>query len=534
MSQLPASIGRYEIRGELGRGMMGIVYEAHDPALGRDIALKAIELAFSVTAEEREAFEKRFLTEARVAAALSHPGIVVVHDVGRDAQTGTLFMALERLHGRTLDRVIAERGALPWREAIAIIARVARALHHAHAKGVIHRDVKPANVMILPSGELKVMDFGIAKLDTGQLTAAGQFFGTPLYMSPEQARSGKLDARSDQFSLGALLYELLTGRKAFAGESVTQVLLLVVSRDPPPLRLPGLPESLPYAVARCLAKDPSDRYPDCDALAEDLEDLQAGNTPRHRPAGAPPTAAGGTVVSPQAARATGSDAGSAIPDLAAALEGLVSPTAAPQTPSRPAVAAHSPPGPSTPAPTQQGRLPGSAFLPYVVAAVGLLVAALLLASRGSRAPDSTPSRSARQDPTAAEQGEPASARLRSSAPAPTPLPPRPDVARLAVSFEHSLKQGSLQVCVDDEVVIEQALDSRVTRKVLSVRFRKGSLTDSLDLAPGKHEVRVRVAWDDNVKTESIWANFEPGKVRTLKARLGGFAGIRTGLSLEWQ
>ena len=533
MTDPPASVGRYEIRGELGRGMMGIVYEAHDPALGRDIALKTIQLAFSVTPEERVAFEKRFLTEARVAAALSHPGIVVVHDVGRDGETGTLFMALERLQGRTLDRVIAERGTLPWREAIAIIARVARALHHAHAKGVIHRDVKPANVMILPSGELKVMDFGIAKLDTGQLTAAGQFFGTPLYMSPEQARAGKLDARSDQFSLGALLYELLTGQKAFAGETVTQIIVKVVSRDPPPLRLPGLPDSLPYVVARCLAKDPTDRYPDCAALAEDLDDLETGHSPRHRPVAALPAAAGGTVVSPQGASLSGSGADSAIPDLAAALEGLVSPTAGSQASGRPAVAAASRPRPLVPAPAPQaGGLLGSPFLPYVVAAAGLLVAVLLLASRGSRAPDSTPSRSLREDPSAAEPREPAGTPSRSSPPAPPPPPP--DVARLAVSFEHSLKHGSLQVSVDDEVVIEQALDSRVTRKVLSLRFRKGSLTNTLDLEPGKHEVRLRVEWDDNVKAESIWANFEPGKVRTLKARLGGFAGIRTGLSLEWQ
>jgi len=513
VTHLPASVGRYEIRGELGRGMMGIVYEAHDPALGRDIALKAIQLAFSVTSEEREAFEKRFLTEARVAAALSHPGIVVVHDVGRDPETGTLFMALERLQGRTLDRVIAERGPLPWREAATIIARVARALHHAHAKGVIHRDVKPANVMILPSGDLKVMDFGIAKLETSQLTAAGQFFGTPLYMSPEQARSGKLDARSDQFSLGSLLYELLTGQKAFAGENVTQIIVRVVSRDPPPFQLPGLPDGLPYVLARCLAKEPPDRYPDCNALAEDLEDLQAGQPPRHRPTWAPPAGASGTVVAARTAPAAGNGTESAIPDLAAALEGLVSPTAVPDVSSQPAVATHARSAPSAPAQAQPGRPPGSPLLPYFVAAAVLLVVVFLLAPRGSRSPESTPSGA--------------------TEPAPT-LPPAADVARLAISFEHSLKKGSLQVSVDDEVVIEQTLDSRVTRKVLSLRFRKGALNDTLDLAPGKHEVRVRVAWDDNVKAESIWANFEPGKVRTLKARLSGFAGIRTSLSLEWE
>lgn len=139
----PETIGRYRIQGELGRGMMGVVYEAHDPALGRTIALKTIELAFAVSAEERQSFEQRFFVEARVAAGLSHPGIVVVHDVGRDAESGLLFIALEYLPGRTLAEVI--RGGTPteWREALRITAAVAQALHHAHAKGVVHREVPP-------------------------------------------------------------------------------------------------------------------------------------------------------------------------------------------------------------------------------------------------------------------------------------------------------------------------------------------------------------------------------------------------------
>jgi serine/threonine-protein kinase len=152
---LPRAIGRYEIRRELGRGMMGIVYEALDPALGRTIALKTIQLTFSLKPEERETFEQRFLVEARTAARLSHPGIVVVHDVGRDPETGMLYMALEHLKGRTLGEILREATLTDLREGLRIIGRIADALHHAHSEKVIHRDIKPANIMILPSGGAK-------------------------------------------------------------------------------------------------------------------------------------------------------------------------------------------------------------------------------------------------------------------------------------------------------------------------------------------------------------------------------------------
>src|SRR5688572_11159369 len=171
---LPKKIARYEIRAELGRGMMGVVYEAFDPDLDRTIALKTIQLAFAASDEEREVFEKRFFAEARAAARLSHPGIVVVHDVGRDPDTGTLYIALERLQGRTLADVIRNDAPVPWREALRLVGTVAEVLHHAHGQGVVHRDVKPANIMVLPTGEPKIMDFGIAKVEAAQLTAAGQ------------------------------------------------------------------------------------------------------------------------------------------------------------------------------------------------------------------------------------------------------------------------------------------------------------------------------------------------------------------------
>ena len=153
----PSALGRYEIRGEIGRGMMGVVYEAVDPALGRTVALKVIHLSFPVTPEEASTFEQRFLSEARIAGRLSHPGIVVVHDAGRDAATGTLFIAMERLEGRTLAQSKTEEPR-DWREVLRLGTRLAEALHHAHSAGVVHRDVKPANVMVLASGEPGVED----------------------------------------------------------------------------------------------------------------------------------------------------------------------------------------------------------------------------------------------------------------------------------------------------------------------------------------------------------------------------------------
>ncbi len=282
---LPIRIGRYEIRRELGHGMMGVVYEAWDPALGRSIALKTIQLAFPLTAQERETFEQRFLAEARTAARLSHPGIVIVHDVGRDPETGTLYIALEHLKGRTLAAIIKEGPPWDWRDALRTLGRVAEALHHAHSQGVLHRDIKPANIMVLPSGEPKIMDFGIAKIETARikLTIAGQFFGTPLYMSPEQALGQKLDARTDLFSVGAIAYTLLTGKLAFGAENVMKIIRRVVAEDPPPPSqlVRDLPVEVDYLLARSLAKSPTDRYTDGKAMAEDIEDILAGRTPRH-------------------------------------------------------------------------------------------------------------------------------------------------------------------------------------------------------------------------------------------------------------
>ncbi|MBK7661715.1 MAG: serine/threonine protein kinase [Betaproteobacteria bacterium] len=211
--RLPESFGRFVVIEEIGHGAMGVVYRARDPMIDRVVAIKTITLAG--TEEERAHFEARFQQEARAAGGLSHPAIVTIFDYGREGDTA--FMAMEVLEGRELRDLIRE-GGIPPAEAVEIAARVAEALAFAHERGVVHRDVKPGNIMVLADGRVKIMDFGIARLDApGVKTATGLLLGSPRYMAPEQAAGESFDGRADVFSLGVVLYEMLTGAAPFSG-----------------------------------------------------------------------------------------------------------------------------------------------------------------------------------------------------------------------------------------------------------------------------------------------------------------------------
>jgi protein kinase-like protein/type III secretion system (T3SS) inner membrane Yop/YscD-like protein len=212
-------------------------------------------------------------------------------------------MALEYLRGKTLEAVLREGVALDWRQSLVTVSRLADALHHAHRNRIIHRDIKPANVMVLGSGEPKLMDFGVAKLEASQLTMGGQVFGSPSYMSPEQAAGERVDERTDIFSLGSVAYELLTGQRAFPGKDVASIVMRLASEDPPPPSrvLAGLPMAVDAVLARALAKSREKRYANAKALAEDLEDLLAGRAPRHAgPAGPATMVATGGRATPAA------------------------------------------------------------------------------------------------------------------------------------------------------------------------------------------------------------------------------------------
>jgi serine/threonine-protein kinase len=264
---------RYEVRQRLGAGAFGEVYRAHDRVLNREVAIKRIRLDAFADPGQLEDVKKRFLREAQVAARLRHPNIVTTHDIVSTPTSS--FIVMELVGGATLQARMAERGRLSFEEALAVVEQVGAALDHAHAAGVVHRDVKPANVMIEPSGVAKVMDFGIAKEAGGNLTATGLVMGTPSYMSPEQARGEAVDARSDLFSLGCVAYECLTGRRPFEASSVASILVRVLTEDPPPAdeAALGLPPGTAAALRRATAKDPAARFPSAGAMIEALRAL---------------------------------------------------------------------------------------------------------------------------------------------------------------------------------------------------------------------------------------------------------------------
>ena len=264
----PEKFGRYEVLKELGRGAMGIVYLANDTELGRKVAIKMISL--TGTAHERDAHEQRFRQEARAAGSLSHPSIITVYDVGREGDIA--FIAMEMVEGRELRELIAA-GTVTPSQAVELVALVADGLAFAHEHGVIHRDIKPGNIMVLADGRVKVMDFGIARLQQPTVkTQTGVLLGSPQYMSPEQVSGTEVDGRADIFSLGVVLYEMVTGLKPFDAVDLSQVLFWVVNMPakPPSERRPGLPPVVDYIVARALKKKPDERYASAAEFAADL------------------------------------------------------------------------------------------------------------------------------------------------------------------------------------------------------------------------------------------------------------------------
>ncbi|MDQ3024951.1 MAG: serine/threonine protein kinase [Pseudomonadota bacterium] len=264
----PEKFGRYLVLKELGRGAMGIVYLAEDTELSRKVAVKMISLTGGKA--ERDAHEARFRQEARAAGGISHPSIITIYDVGREGDIA--FIAMELVEGRELRELIRD-GSLNPSQAIELAALVADGLAYAHERGVIHRDVKPGNIMVLGDGRVKVMDFGIARLQQPTVkTQTGVLLGSPQYMSPEQISGNEVDGRADIFSLGVVLYEMLTGLKPFDATDLSQVLFWVVNMPAkaPSERLPGLPAVVDYIIARALKKKPEERYASAAEFAADL------------------------------------------------------------------------------------------------------------------------------------------------------------------------------------------------------------------------------------------------------------------------
>jgi len=464
------AIGRYELRREIGRGNMGVVYEAYDPRLERTVALKTIRLGFDASPEELEAFEWRFVGEARIAARLSHPGIVTIHDVGQDPGTGDLYIAMEHLVGATLAETLSSGFAFPWREALRVTREVALALHYAHERGVVHRDLKPANVMVLATGQPKIMDFGVARLQDGgvHLTAAGQSVGTPLYASPEQALGEAVDGRADIFSLGAVAYTLLTGSPAFAADSVAGVIARVIGAEPaPPSSLVGhIPPAVDRVIARALAKSPAARYPNGAEFAAAI-DAVLGRTAE--PAAGPvlPGKVDDTLAAPGRDAALRSHARRRLP-----------------TPGRRASA--------------------------IAVLAALAVAAAVALSR--------------YGPIAAP-GAAAAGLLQPS------RPPAVEKGAVAVRFERLPRDASIRVWVD-RVLVSDGRPREAADGKAAVALLGPEAAEALGVDAGGHDVEVEVAWAGRRLRSRVWGQVRAGATRRLRASVGGL--LRKSLSLEWE
>jgi serine/threonine protein kinase len=263
-------IGKYRIVERIGRGGMGMIFKAHDPVLDRQVALKVISPEVEVTDELRT----RFFREAQACARLNHPNIVTVYDMGEDE--GRLFIVMELLEGQELRRLIAPGSPLTLEEKVSVMTQACAGLHFAHQKGIVHRDIKPGNIFLLPNGLVKILDFGIAHMNTTDgLTRTGLILGTLRYISPEQV-SGRADFRSDMFSLGSVFYELLALRPPFLGDDPMRLLEQLRAEDPPPLSEldPGLPPALTSVVQRAMRKNPAERFQDLEEMQGEIEEVR--------------------------------------------------------------------------------------------------------------------------------------------------------------------------------------------------------------------------------------------------------------------
>ncbi len=547
MDNVSRRFGRYEILGELGRGAMGVVYKARDPQIDRMVALKTVSLRGQDPDDAAE-FRQRFINEAQLAGRLHHPGIVSVFDVGEEEETREPYIVLEYVSGQPLNKVLAREKKLTPLRALQLAEEVASALDYAHSQGVTHRDIKPGNILLTEDGHAKIADFGIAKLNLAHFTIPGKVLGTPAYMAPEQLSGEGADGRSDLFSLGVILYAMVTGHSPFQGNSATTVCFKVANREPLPASALDLhlPAELDAVIAHAMAKHPEERYQTGREFADDLRLLQSRMKPGTTTSSllavsrtsTHATTKGGPVSESPAAAASGVQlAKTAINKapvrdlvlgavtlvllvivavqsrvLVAPREGTGEPGQIRAAELRPAPAA----APGVPA-TQPAQTVATPAQPEPIQPAQTAVAE-------SIAPASTPA----VKPAAHKTGTRPSTRLKAAS-GEVVIPS----CSVELAIRHQFKDATLWVWIDDSLALTRPLHGGTQKRLVVFNGVRGYESETLKIPAGKHVLKFKAESDDHTVnlSKTITTDFVGGVDRTLQI---SFDKHNAGMHLEWQ
>ncbi len=525
--------GRYEVVAELGRGAMGVVYKARDPQIDRFVAVKTVSM-FGQEPEEEQEFRLRFSNEAQAAGRLHHSGIVSVFDVGEDPENHDPYIVLEFVSGETLNRVLSREKKLSPATAVQLAIEIADALDYAHAQGVVHRDIKPANILVTQDGHAKIADFGIAKLNLAHFTLPGRVLGTPAYMAPEQLGGEAADGRSDLFSLGVILYVMVTGHSPFQGNSATTVCFKVANREPmtPSALDMSLPPEIDAIISKAMAKDPNERYQRGSEFADDLRQLLQLYKP------------GSTTSSLQASTSTGTNSALTRTGTAAVSANRTA-TAVAQTEKAVKHVLFK-------VPVRDLILGAGTVLLLVIVATQ---SKLLVNSPKSASPAVSVSENAPVPPQLMETpapvaavpekkpvpaATPASPKLkkvsaktpRPAQPAPATVPAAPS-STLDLSVQHQFKDATLYVWVDGNLALTRPLHGSAQKKLVVFNGVRGVESESLTIPAGKHLLRFRALSTDQTidLSKSLTADFVAGDTKSLQLTFDRHnAAIRT----SWQ
>jgi serine/threonine protein kinase len=476
---------------------MGVVYRGRDPKIDRLVAIKTISI-FEQDSDEEQEFHHRFFLEAKAAGGLSHPGIVTIFDVGEEPGSRGPYIVMEYVEGRPLSRILGATAnrKLPLGPALQLAQEIAEALHYAHGRGVIHRDIKPANILVTREGHAKIADFGIAKVSATQMTLPGRVMGSPAYMAPEQVSGEKVDSRADLFSLGVILYTILTGHRPFQGNSAATVMSKVAHHDPLAITIleADFPPVLNRIVSRAMAKDPAQRYQTGAEMAADIQKLRTTQKLLNETAGSLATVTQESVVAMPQASLTATRSGQTAQIRTARVTGRLH---VQSISDRPGAA-----GSSSVRPTK---------IALAVAAVMVVAIGLGLHFRNRKDLEKTALTSNVAAPAPTLKSETSGAWDELS-------PAHPQPARLEIEIEHHFVIARATVWLDNNMVYQKELQGSKTKHALVLQRTLGFDAGTVKLPAGPHTVKVRVqsGIDSYDLTKTVSGTLIPGRQSTLR------------------